>query len=74
MTELTPAQLTANADEMATALVMICQAKQIRPADAALIIGAACAGAMAQFEGHVGAVETLRLLADVAERELLRAN
>lgn len=74
MNRLTESELTANAQQMSLALIEICARKQIGAGDSSLIIGAACAEAIAHFEGHVGAVETLRLLADMAEREVLRAN
>lgn len=74
MRRLTGQQLTESARQMAIALIEACRLKEINPVDASLIIGAACAEAMAYIEGRTGAVESLRLIADVAERETLRPN
>lgn len=67
-------QFAATAHEMSKALVAICHLKQIEPDDAAQLIGAACAEAMACFIGSAFAVERLRDIADIAEQGVLRAH
>ncbi len=71
---MTEEQFAANAHEISLALVTICERKGINPGDSAQMIGAACAEAMAYFIGHPHTVERLRDIADIAEREVLRAH
>jgi hypothetical protein len=74
MNEMNQEQFAANAHQISLALTQICESKGMDPADAAQLIGAACAEAMAYFIGHPFAVERLRDIADIAEREVLRAH
>ena len=71
MTEFTEQQFKASARAIGSALILACERKHILTEDISQVVGAAMAEVLATYLGPLGAVERLRDLADLIERQYL---
>ena len=69
MTEFTEQQFKASARAIGSALILACERKHVPTEDISQVVGAAMAEVLAAYLGPLGAVERLRDLADLIERQ-----
>ena len=71
MAQLNQEQFDANVRMLTLVVLDACDRRQIEPDDAAGVIGAGLAQGLVHYLGALGAVERLRDLADIIERDVL---
>ena len=69
MTEFSEQEFKTSARAIGSALILACERKHIPTDDISQVVGAAMAEVLAAYLGPLGAVERLRDLADLIERQ-----